>query len=129
MTKPQAGQAYLAAVGPYNEAWDRFEKQAAGWTDSTTANEVQAAADPVVKAARGYQAEVLALAKSYPPATADLKALVNAAGPFIADLASASTLNARNVNSWVRQAARDASNANAAANIVRSDLGLPGAPT
>ena len=80
MTKPQAGQAYLAAVGPYNEAWDRFEKQAAGWTDSTTANEVQAAADPVAKAARGYQAEVLALAKSYPPATADLKALVTSPG-------------------------------------------------
>jgi hypothetical protein len=125
MTKAQAAQAYLSAVGPANAALKQFEKKAGGWNDSTTASEVQAAADPVVKAARQYQQGVIALARSYPPAAADLKALVTADAPFVADLSTASTLNALNASSWVQQLARDANNATTAANIVRSDLGLP----
>ena len=55
----------------------------------------------------------------------DVKALVTAAGAEAQDFDSLAQQNALTFNDWDAQLQRDATQAGTAANIVRSDLGLP----
>jgi hypothetical protein len=69
--------------------------------------------------------KLLGIATAYPPAAADLKALVTSYNPVIRDLQSASAQNSVNASSWLRRLASDLTKTRTAAAMVRSDLGLP----
>jgi hypothetical protein len=104
---------YLAIVKPGNDAFAVFNALPSSATDA----EVGAAAAKVVPVEQS--AEAALLRAQWPPnVAADIKALVTSYGPLFGDL---SDLTASNVD----QMNRDAGAANAAANIVRADLGLP----
>jgi hypothetical protein len=130
VTRTQAGRAYLAAVGPEDAAARVFAAKTRTWTTATTAKEAVADARPLVEALYSDRNKLLALAKEYPPGAQDLKSQIVAGAPFLGDLngvgaaASAGTLS-----SWLQTYASDLSEANAAAAITRSDLGLPPPPT
>lgn len=124
-TKSQAASAYLAAVAPANSAANAFNAEVKTWTNSTTNAQAEADAQPVIAAFQAVQPKLLAIAASYPPAAVDLKAEVNAYAPLLGDLTSLGSVNLLNASSWVQQTDSDIAKASAAANIVRSDLGLP----
>ena len=125
MTRAQAGQAYVSAVAAVNAAGNAFNAKTQSYTDSTTGDQVTADAQPFIHALTALNAKLLSIANAYPPAAADLKALVTAYNPVIGDLQSASATNAFNASSWAQQLVADLSKTKAAVAIVRSDLGLP----
>ena len=128
ISKAQAGQTYLADIGPANAALNALVAHAHTWTDATTSTQAAADVQPVTPALDKLRNQLLSLAQQYPAAASDIKSLVTAYTPLEGDLQLLATVNAFSVSSWLQQFARDASNTKAAAAIVRSDLGLPPAP-
>jgi hypothetical protein len=125
MTKQQAGQAYLAAVAPANAAGAALAGKMRGYTDSTPGSQISAEARPFERRLTDLNGKLLGIATAYPPAAADLKALVTAYNPVIRDLRSATAHNSVSASSWLRPLASDLTKTQTAAAIVRSDLGLP----
>lgn len=78
MTKQQAGQAYLAAVAPANAAGAALAGKMRAYTDSTPGSQISAEARPVERRLTELNPKLLGIATAYPPAAADLKALVTA---------------------------------------------------
>jgi hypothetical protein len=95
------------------------------YTDSTPGSQISAAARPFERRLTELNGKLLGIATAYPPAAADLKALVTAYNPVIHDLRSASAQNSVNGSSWLQRLASDLTKTQTAAAIVRSDLGLP----
>jgi hypothetical protein len=124
MTKQQAGQAYLTAVAPANAAAAALAGQMRAYTNSTPGSRISAAARPVERRLTELNGKLLGIATEYPPAAADLKALVAAYDPVIRDLRSAGARNSVNASSWLQRLASDLTKTRTAAAIVRSDLGL-----
>jgi hypothetical protein len=127
MTKQQAGQAYLAAVGPANAAGAVLAGKMRAYTDSTPGSQISVEARPFERRLTELNGKLLGIAATYRPAGPDLKALVTAYNPVIRDLGSATAQNSVNASSWLRRLAGDLAKTKAAAAIVRSDLGLPAA--
>jgi hypothetical protein len=129
MTKQQAGQAYLAAIAPANAAGAALAGKMRAYTDSTPGSQISAEARPFERRLTELNGKLLGIAMAYPPAAADLKALVTAYNPVIRDLGSATAQNSVNASAWLRRLAGDLTKTQAAAARVRSDLGLPVAKT
>jgi hypothetical protein len=127
MTKQQAGQAYLAAVGPANAAGAVLAGKMRAYTDSTPGSQISVEARPFERRLTELNGKLLGIAATYRPAGPDLKALVTAYNPVIRDLGSATAQNSVNASSWLRRLAGDLAKTKAAAAMVRSDLGLPAA--
>jgi hypothetical protein len=125
MTKQQAGQAYLAAVAPTNAAGAALAGKMRAYTEATPGSQISAEARPFERRLTELNGKLLGIASAYPPAGADLKALVNAYSPVIHDLRSATAQNSVNASSWLQRLASDLNKTQTAATIVRSDLGLP----
>ena len=125
MTKRRAGQAYLAAVAPTNAAGAALAGKMQAYTDSTPGSQISAQARPFERRLTELNGKLLGIATAYPPAATDLKALVTAYHPVIRDLRSATAQNSVNASSWLQRLASDLSKTQAAAAMVRSDLGLP----
>jgi hypothetical protein len=125
MTKQQAARAYLAAVAPANAAGAALAGKMRAYTDSTPGSQISAEARPVERRLTELNGKLLSIATAYPPAAADLKALVTAYNPVIRDLRSATAQNSVNASSWLQRLATDLTKTQTAAAIVRSDLGLP----
>ena len=125
MTKQQAAQAYLAAVAPANAAGAALAGKMRAYTGSTPGSEISAEARPVERRLTELTGKLLRIATAYPPAAADLKALVTAYNPVIGDLGSVTAQNSVNASSWLQRLATDLTQTRTAAAIVRADLGLP----
>ncbi|HJS93164.1 MAG TPA: hypothetical protein VJ741_02800 [Solirubrobacteraceae bacterium] len=125
MTKQQAGQAYLAAVLPANAAGAALARKIRAYTNSTPGSRISAAARPLERRLTELNGKLLGIATAYPPAAADLKALVAAYTPVIRDLRGAATQSSVNAPSWLQGLADDLTKTQKAATTVRSDLGLP----
>jgi hypothetical protein len=125
MTKQQAGRAYLAAVAPANEAGATLARKMRAYTDSTPGSQISAEARPLERRLTELGGKLLGIATAYPPAAADLKALVTAYNPVIRDLRSAAAQNSVKASSWLRRLASDLTKTQMAAAVVRSYLGLP----
>jgi hypothetical protein len=125
MTKQQAAQAYLAAVAPANAAGAALAGKIRAYTDSTLGSQISAEARSVERQLTELNGKLLGIATAYPPAGADLKALLTAYNPVIRDLRSAPTQNSVNALSWLQRLATDLTKTQTAAAKVRSDLGLP----
>lgn len=125
MTKQQAGRAYLAAVVPANAAGAALARKMRAYTNSTPGFQMSAAARPLEQRLTELNGKLLGTATAYPPAAADLKALVAAYTPVIRDLRSAARQNSVNAPSWLKRLASDLTKTQTAAAIVRSDLELP----
>lgn len=129
MTKQQAGRAYLAAVAPANAAGAALAGKMRAYTDSTPGAQISTEARPFERRLTELNGKLVGIATTYPPAAADLKALVTAYNPVIRDLGSATAQNSIKASSWLRRLAGDLTKTQSAAAIVRSDLGLPVAKT
>jgi hypothetical protein len=129
MTKEQAAHAYLTAVAPADAIGKAFFAKAKAWPDSTSGSQAASDAKPYVQAITDLRTKLLDLAKAYPAAATDLKAMVNANAPVQGDLAGLANVDGLSESSWGQQFATDASKMSSAIDIVRSDLGLPAAPT
>lgn len=125
MTKQQAAQAYLAAVVPANAAGAALARKMRAFTNSTPGSQISAAARPLDRRLTDLNGKLVAIASAYPPAAADLNALIAAYTPVMRDLRSAVTQNSVNASSWLQGLARHLAKTRTAAGIVRSDLGLP----
>ncbi len=125
MTKQQAAQAYLAAVAPTNAAGAALAGKMRAYTDSTPGSQISAEARPFERRLAELNGKLLGIATAYPPAAADLKALVTAYNPVIHDLRSATAQNSVNASSWLQRLASDLTKTQTAAAMVRSDLALP----
>lgn len=124
ITVKAAGRQYLALVNPVNTTIATFVSQANGWSDSTTDAQAEADAQPVIKDLQNLQTGLL---RDRWPSVArnDIKALVQSIAPLVGDLEGLASLNLLSASSWETTFERDASSTGTAANIVRSDLGLP----
>jgi hypothetical protein len=125
LTQQQAGQAYLAAVAPTNAAGAALAGKMRGYTNSTPGSQISAQARPLQRRLTELNGKLLGLETAYPPAAADLKALVTAYNPVIHDLQGATGQNSVNALSWLQRLAMDLTKTQTAAAAVRSDLGLP----
>lgn len=125
MTKAQADHVYLADVAPYNTAvlsmFKEFQHDDASTTTSIAAGQVK----PAIAAIQTTDGRLDDLADQYRPAAADIRAMVNSDAGLLGDLVSINTVDGFNVDTWGQQVLRDVSQGHAAANMVRSDLGLP----
>jgi hypothetical protein len=125
ITKQQAGQAYLAAVAPVNAAGATLAGKMRASTDSTPGSQISAEARPFERRLTELNGKLLGIATAYPPAAADLKAVITAYDPVIRDLRSATPQRSVSASSWLQRLASDLTKTRTAAAIVRSDLGLP----
>jgi len=125
MTQQQAGQAYLAAVAPTDAAGAALAGRMRAYTDSTPGPQISAESRPFERRLTELNGKLLGVAAVYPPAAADLKALVTAYHPVIQDLQSATAQNSVNALSWLQRLASDLTKTQTAAAMVRSALGLP----
>jgi hypothetical protein len=104
---------YEALIKPANDAFAAVRALPSNTTDAAITAALAKTA-PVIEAA-----DAALLRVPWPPNVAtDIRALVTADGPLLADLANLSP-------STIDEALRESGVANAAANIVRADLGLP----
>jgi len=111
-------------VNPVNAAISAFGTKANGWSNSTTSAQAEADAQPLISALQNLQNGLLH--DQWPAAAgSDVKAVVQAIAPVIGDLEGLASVNLLNASSWQTTFQRDASSVETAANIVRSDLGLP----
>jgi hypothetical protein len=124
ITRHQAGQAYLAAVAPTNAAGAALAGKLRAYTDSTSGSRISAVAAPFERRLTELNGKLLGIASAYPPAAADLRALITAYNPVIHDLRSASGRSSLKESSWLPRLASDLTKTRGAAAIVRSDLGL-----
>ena len=124
ITRHEAGQAYLAAVALPNAAGAALAGKMRAYTNSTSGSRISAVARPFEQRLTELNGKLLGIASAYPPAAADLKALITAYNPVIHDLRSATGQNSLNGSSWLRRLASDLTKTRGAAAIVRSDLGL-----
>jgi hypothetical protein len=116
------GQQYLALATPVNSAVDTFNVKNNALGSHFSVAQIQAISTPLANAYQIFDNAVLRLA--WPASLlADLHAMVAADSPEISDLQHAATTQA-----WFDQLARDATASSSAANVVRSDLGLPPPP-
>jgi hypothetical protein len=125
LTTQQAGQAYLAAVAPVNAAGAALAGKMRASTDSTPGSQISAEARRLERRLTELNDKLLGIASAYPPAAADLKALITAYNPVIRDLRSVTTQNSVNASSWLQRLASDLTKTQTAAAVVRSDLGIP----
>ena len=127
MTKAQAARTYSADIAQPNAVLNSLKaKMNADWANQTPAQDATDA-QPLVAAITTLRPKLLNLAQQYPAVAVDLKADVSAQAQLQADLVSLGSLDATDLSgqqAWVQQFAKDASGANAAGSIVRSDLGL-----
>ena len=89
ITRHQAGQAYLAAVALPNAAGAVLAGKLRTYTDSASGSRISAVARPFERRLTKLNGKLLGIASAYPPAAADLKALITAYNPVIHDLQSA----------------------------------------
>jgi hypothetical protein len=123
--KAQAARAYLAAVAPFKAADRTFAAEWKRAPDSASAATLAKIGAPLAQALTNMRQGLLQVAGSYPPAAADIKALVTASAPVIGDLDNEGTQTGLSVIAWDQQVVSDTNAMAAAAAIVRSDLGLP----
>jgi hypothetical protein len=129
MTKEQAADAYLAAIAPAQDVLRAWKAKAGEYTDSVQAGTAATDAKPLIEAFTTLRTKLLGIVGSYPAVASDLKAEITAQATLQGDLQGIEGLNAFNEGDWIQQVAKDASASKAATAIVRSDLGLPPAPT
>src|SRR5262245_54894906 len=120
----ELAQTYLRIVKPANAEADRFNAKANRWDDSTTNAQAAKDAAPLIAAIQKADGKLLRV--HWPAATeADIKALIRADGALIGDLRALKGVDMSSAGSLSNQFERDAGDVQAAANIVRADLGLP----
>ena len=119
-----AARQYVASVAPANAALHAFGLWMARSPD-TTESQAAAAARPTVLALGALRSKLLALARAYPPASADVRALLAAYGPLQGDLKDLGAVSQSTVSAWLTQFAHDLDQTRAAAMALRSVLGLP----
>src|ERR1700722_9375246 len=124
MTQQQAAHAYLVAVASTNAAGAALAGKIRAYTDSTPGSQISAEARPFERRLTELNGKLVGIATAYPPAAADLKALITAYSPVIHDLRSATAHNSVNA-SFLQRLASDLTETKTAAAMVRSDLGLP----
>jgi hypothetical protein len=123
-SQQELAATYLRIVKPANEELDRWFARAQRWTDNTPKTQAVKDSQPLIDAYEEAGSKLLRV--PWPEATrADVKDLVRADAALIADLNGLGTVDDLSADQWVSQFQHDASQAGAAANIVRADLGLP----
>lgn len=105
---------YVRIVAPGNAALDKMS--AAANAKNPSLSQVQSLATAAAKIAQSEDAQLLRIAWPSPTIAQDVRSLVKADGPVIGDL--------DNIEGSQTTLYRDDGAANAAANIVRADLGL-----
>jgi hypothetical protein len=126
ITVKTAGQQYVNLVNPVNAAISAFRTKANGWSNSTTSAQAEADAQPLISALQNLQNGLLH--DQWPAAAGtDVKAVVQAIAPVTGDLEGLASVNLLNASSWSTTFQRDEASMGTAANVVRSDLGLPSA--
>lgn len=122
MTREQAGKRYLAAVAPLNAATAAYDAVVKTSPAPTAAGpSAFHLADALVRA----DSQLLRLAQEYPPIAQDVRALIGADALTEGDLRSIVAQNASTLPTWTQHFAADNAKAATAANVVRTDLGLP----
>ncbi len=121
----RARRAYLAAVEPVNAARRATGAKERTWTSSTTATQAAADVTQYQEALTALRPELLAVARAYPPAVAEVKELIRACEPLHGDLVGLKSLKSFSASIWVPRTDVDASLATAVARSVRTELGLP----
>jgi hypothetical protein len=124
-SKAQAAKEYLAAIAPFKAADKTADAQLKAEPDSAPAATFAKITAPVAQALTNTHSSLLAIARAYPPAASDIKGLVTASAPLIADMDNLGTQTGFSATSWEQQTISDGTAMTAAAAIVRSDLGLP----
>lgn len=118
------GQQYLKIIAPANTQIEAFNKKTNTYTENTTAEQVAKDAEPLAAAVDKASTDLLHV--DWPASIQpDVKAMVTAYGVLAGDLRSVGSQNILSIANWATQLGQDAGRARAAANIVRSDLGLP----
>ena len=124
ITETAAAQQYVALTKPLDVADRDFALKAKAWTNSTTAQEGEAEAQPAIAALTHFDEKLLT--DKWPAADeADIKKLIRNDASAIADLKSLANVNVRNASAWLTKWKRDEQTIGTDAAIVRSDLGLP----
>ena len=125
MSKAQAAATYLSIATGVQGPTNQLKAAINTWNDSTTGDEIAAQAKPYTDALTAATYKLASLANSYPPAATDLKALIQAYAPQIADLEGAGAVTAGTASTWAQQLVTDVNKTHAAVETVRADLGLP----
>jgi hypothetical protein len=122
---PALAQQYLALVAPYNSAVGTFQIKYNALPNSPSMSQLNAICSPMATALQTYIDGVLRLPL---PASIlpDAHALATMAGTVEADL---NNVGNPTVNAWSTKLLQDFSQASTAANVLRSDLGLPPPPS
>lgn len=127
MTVAAYQQQYLTIVAPYNAAFDVFHahlKPYIGTTNYPSENNLGSWCSPYATALTAFD-NVLLRSPWPASAEADVHALVNGDAPELGDL---DACGAPNEVTWFSQLSKDSDAASTAANVLRSDLGLPPPP-
>lgn len=126
ITTKQAAVQYLADVKPYNVAWDKFGAAFEKWAKHTggTAAHTGTFANPMVAAISTFDHKVLS--QRWPAnARSAIQTLVLDDAVLQGDLEGLPALNNLTLSSWAMSYRKDSTIDSAAADVVRSDLGLP----
>jgi hypothetical protein len=125
ITKAAAGKQYLADTASYNAA---LAPAKSALNNVTSLSQLSGILGPVVTQLQS--ADSVILRQQWPSGVrADIKTLVTADGLVAGDLTGLENANVSNAGSIEANLTRDADGAAADSNIVRSDLGLPPAPS
>ena len=121
----EAGREYLAGIQPVIVEEPRFIDQAHRWNAATTGPQARADAQPLINALGHTEQELLRIASGSPPARTDLLVTVGALEVLNVDLADLSRLRTPGSSKSLQRYDLDLGRLTAAANVVRSALGLP----
>jgi hypothetical protein len=105
-----------------------FSTAVKSWSNSTTNAQAESDAEPAIAALESLTT-TLTNDKWPTDATADVHALIGDIGAITGDLQGLSTVNLLNASTWEQTFLRDLASGKSAVALVRSDLGLPPAPS
>ena len=115
---------YLRLVTPMNSALDVLSRKLQKLTTASPTSDFVTASTPFSKAVQKFDSDILR-AEWPTGVTADIHSLATSDGPLVADLNSAWHVNSLTALDWSSSLTSDLTKSSLAANIVRSDLGLP----
>ncbi len=124
MSRFQAAKMYVEAVRPVNAAGTAFAAKIKKWTTKTSQATAETEAKPYMQALVKLRPELISLARSYPPAAAEVNRMITAFEPLLTDLKGVRD-QPFSPGPWAQTIVSDATKVNPIAARVRAALGLP----
>lgn len=120
----QAGEAFINAIAPANDAVEDVAKQLEKLSAGKTADMAKLAA-PAAAALTTLNTQLEKLAKDYPVGADDLYNLDQSDQPLIVDFQDLKNVNASNYKHWEDQFTKDVARVKVADKVLRTLLELP----